>query len=86
MSKGENSDQKTDKPAENREKVRKIAIEIIEPALQAALGAARKEGSAQEVLSALSTCYGSLLVDLLGKKAAVTYLVGQADHIASYEE
>ena len=41
MSKGENSDQKTDKPAENREKVRKIAIEIIEPALQEALGAAR---------------------------------------------
>lgn len=86
MSKGKKPIQRTDNSLENKEKIRKIALEIIEPALQEALGKARVEGNAQEVLSALSTCYGSLLVDLLGRKTAITYLVGQADHLASYED
>ena len=42
---------------ENKEIVNKIAIEIIEPALQKALKEAREIGSAQEAVSALANCY-----------------------------
>ena len=47
---------------ENKEIVNKIAIEIIEPALQKALKEAREIGSAQEAVSALANCYGGLLL------------------------
>lgn len=72
--------------AEDKQTIQRIATEIIEPAIQKALGDARKEGSAQEVLSALANCYGGLLVDILGRKAAATYLQSHAVHIASVEE
>ncbi len=71
---------------ENEQTVLRIATEIIEPALQKALSEARKEGSAQEVVSALANCYGGLLVDLVGKRAAATFLQSHAVHIASREE
>lgn len=71
---------------ENKQTIQRIATEIIEPAIQKALGDARKEGSAQEVLSALANCYGGLLVDTLGRKAAATFLQSHAVHIASVEE
>ena len=71
---------------ENKETVRRIASEIIEPAMQQALSEARKEGSAQEVVSALANCYGGLLVDTMGRKAAATFLQGHAIHIASLKE
>ena len=54
--------------------------------MQKALSEASKEGSAQEVVSALANCYGGLLVDLMGRKAAATFLQGHAVHIASREE
>ncbi len=66
---------------ENKEKVNRIAREIIEPAMQKALSEARKEGSAQEVISALANCYGGLLVDIMGRRAAATFLQGHAVHI-----
>lgn len=72
--------------AEDPEVVGRIATEIIEPALQKALAEARKDGSPQEVISALANCYGGLLVDLMGRKAAATFLQGHAVHIASREE
>ena len=71
---------------ENAETVQRIATNIIEPALQSALASARKEGSAQEVLSALANCYAGILVDLIGRKAAASYLQGHAVHILSREE
>jgi hypothetical protein len=71
---------------EDSEKINEIALEIIEPALQKALAEARKKGSAQEVLSALANCYGGLLVDIMGRRAAATYLQGHAVHIASVKE
>ena len=71
---------------ENPEKVNEIATTIIDPALQKALGEARKFGTAQEVLSALANCYGGLLVDILGRKAAATFLQTHAVHIVSREE
>jgi hypothetical protein len=71
---------------ENKEKVSRIATDIIEPALQKALANARKEGSDQEVISALANCYAGLLVDLMGRKAAATFLQGHAVHLASLEE
>ena len=71
---------------EDKETVRRISIEIIEPALQEALSKAREEASAQEVVSALANCYGALLVDLLGREAAATFLQGHAVHIASLKE
>ena len=72
--------------AETKETVRRIASEIIEPAMQEAVSKARKEGSAQEVLSALANCYGGLLVDTLGREAAATFIQGPAVHIASLKE
>jgi hypothetical protein len=71
---------------ENKETIQRIAIEIIEPALQKALTEARKEASAQESLSALANCYSSLLIDIMGRKAAATFLQSHAVHIVSVEE
>ena len=79
-------DQPDEKGAENSETVRRISIDIIEPALQEALSKARAEASAQEVVSALANCYGALLVDLLGRDGAATFLQGHAVHIASLKE
>ena len=70
----------------NKEKVQKIATQIIEPALQKALAEARKEGSGPEVMSALANCYGGLLVDLLGRKAAGSLMQDHVNHLASLEE
>ena len=75
-----------DLEVEDPQTVQRIAEEVIEPALQEALGEARKVASAQESLSALANCYGGLLVDLMGRKAAATFLQGQAVHIVSNEE
>ena len=82
MDKEKNSDQMD----EDKEKVQKIAKEIIEPALQKALSDATKEGSPQEVVSALANCYGGLLVDLMGRKAAAAFMQGHAIHLTSIEE
>jgi hypothetical protein len=58
-----------DPEVEDQQVVQRVAEEIIEPALQKALAEARKTATAQESLSALATCYGALLVDLMGKRA-----------------
>ena len=79
------SDNKAELP-ENKETVFRIATTILEPALQKALAEARKEAEAQEVVSALANCYGGLLVDLLGRKAAATFLQSHAVHLMSVEE
>ena len=71
---------------ENKETVKRVATEIIEPALQQALAAAQKEASATEVVSALANCYGGLLVDLMGRKAAATFLQNHAIHLMTLEE
>ena len=75
-----------DLEVEDKEIVQRVAEEIIEPALQKALAEARKTASAQESLSALANCYGGLLVDLMGRRAAATFLQGHAVHIVSSEE
>ncbi len=75
-----------DQEVEDQQTVQRVAEEIIEPALQKALAEARKIASAQESLSALANCYGGLLVDLMGRKAAATFLQGHAVHIVSNEE
>ena len=72
--------------AGNEKTIQRIAIEVIEPALQKALGEARRVGSPEEVINALANCYGGLLVDLMGREAAVTSLLAHAEHIASHEE
>ncbi len=71
---------------ENKQTVLHVATTIIEPALQKALSEARKEATDQEVVSALANCYGGLLVDLLGRKAAATFLQSHAVHLVSIEE
>ena len=71
---------------ENRELVNKLALEIMEPALQKALKEAEGKGSYIEIMSALANAYGGLLIDLLGKKAAESLLRGHADHIAERED
>ena len=76
----------SDKEVEDPQTVQRVAEEIIEPALQTALAEARKVASAQESLSALANCYGGLLIDLMGRKAAATFLQGHAVHIVSNEE
>lgn len=72
--------------AEDKEKVNMIARTIIEPALQKALAEARQSATPQEVVSALASCYGGLLVDLLGRNGAASLLQGHAVHIASHKE
>jgi len=72
--------------SENRELVNKLAIEVMEPALQAAMREANGKGSPIEIMSALANAYGALLIELLGKKAAESLLRGLADHIAARED
>lgn len=86
MEKNENSGIEIPITPENKETVRRVATEIMEPALQKALAAAREEATPQEAFSALTNCYGSLLVDLLGRKAAATFLQNHALYIATLEE
>jgi len=86
MSGNENNANETKEGNENKETVLHVATNIIEPALQKALGEAREQANAQEIISALANCYGGLLVDLMGRKAAATFLQSHALHIASLEE
>ena len=72
--------------SENRELVNKLALEVMEPALQAAMREANGKGSPIEIMSALANAYGALLMELLGKKAAESLLRGLADHIAARED
>lgn len=78
--------EKASQHGENAGKINRIASDIIEPALKNVLAEARKEGSAEEVMSALANSYAGLLVDTMGRKAAVAFLQGHANHIASLEE
>mgnify|MGYP001251554413 CR=1 FL=1 len=86
MSGNESNASETTEGNENKETVLHVAANIIEPALQKALGEAREQANAQEIISALANCYGGLLVDLMGRKAAATFLQSHALHIASLEE
>jgi hypothetical protein len=86
MSGNEYNANETKEGNENKETVLHVAANIIEPALQKALGEAREQANAQEIISALANCYGGLLVDLMGRKAAATFLQSHALHIASLEE
>ena len=72
---------------EDKERAMRIATDIIEPALQNALGKAREENApSAEILHALANCYGGLLVDLLGHAAAAQFMLEHAAHIKSREE
>ena len=82
----ENGKQPAAKLSENKEVVLHVATTFIEPALQKAMAEARKEATAEEVVSALANCYGGLLVDLMGRKAAATFLQSHAVHLVSLEE
>ena len=86
MSDDNEENQEVTKSPENKEAVLHVATKIIEPALQKALAEARKEATDQEVVSALANCYAGLLVDLLGRKAAATFLQSHAVHLVSLEE
>lgn len=77
---------KSQNTQENKEKVKQIATEVIDPGLRKMLAEARQVGSAQEVISALANCYSSVLVDTMGRKAAATFMQGHALHVASVEE
>jgi hypothetical protein len=82
----ETGDAEKELQPENPETVNQIAITIIDPALQKALGEARQLGTPQEALSALASCYGGLLVDILGRKGAAAFLQNHAIHVVSGEE
>ena len=72
---------------EDEARAMRIATDIIEPALQNALGKARNENApSAEILHALANCYGGLLVDLLGHAAAAQFMLEHAAHIKSREE
>ena len=56
---------------------------------QPAVEAVRKadgEAPSIEIMSALANAYGGFLVDLLGRKAAVSLMRGHADHIEKLED
>jgi hypothetical protein len=82
----EKSDVATGVQKENPEIIHRVATKIIEPALQKALEMAKHEASPEEIVSALANCYGGLLVDLLGREGAASFLKGHALHIASLEK
>lgn len=86
MAEGDKVTREETKKAENPEVIKRVSLNIIEPALQKALGKARTEATDQEVISALANCYGGLLVDLLGRDAAAAFLQNHAAHIISREE
>ena len=86
MERKENSGVNSDALASDGEKIAYLATEIIEPALQKALGQAREQGSPQEILSALANCYAGLLIDLLGAKAASSFMRDHAKHMMEREE
>lgn len=71
---------------EDKETVQSIAREIIEPGLRKILAEARKKGSAEEVVTALANTYVGILVDVLGRDAASSFLQGHAAHITSLKE
>ena len=86
MTTSKKKQEKKDVISENPTVVKDIAQTVIEPALQEALKKGRGKGTDQEVISALSSAYGGLLVDLFGHKGAASLLIGHADHILSREE
>ena len=86
MEQEEKAGVKGDPSVSDSEKIAFMATEIIEPALQKALGEAKERGSPQEILSALANCYSGLLIDLLGAKTAASFMRDHANHIAEREE
>ena len=80
-----NKSQTAPLPEENKDRVSKIANEIIEPALRKAVADSKEVGTEFEIVSAVATAYGAMLVDLLGSKAAASYMSGHAKHIKSLE-
>jgi hypothetical protein len=73
-------------PPEDTARVNRLATDIMEPALQAVLRKADGQAPAIEIMSALANAYGGLLVDLIGRKAAVSMMRGHADHLESVED
>ena len=86
MSNTKDLDAKTDALPKDDAVIARVVTQILEPALQKALGEAKEQASPQEILSALANCYGGLLIDLLGAKAASSFMRDHAQHILSREE
>jgi hypothetical protein len=82
----ENAPNVGDLSPENKERVNSMAREIMEPALQAALAEGVKKAPEVEVVSALASAYSAFLIEILGRKAASSFMRGQADHIVSRED
>ena len=86
MSETENQGKATALPAEDRERVSRLAAEIMEPALRKAARQAMAEAPEMEVISAIANAYAALLIETLGAKAAAGLLRAHADHIDSLQE
>jgi hypothetical protein len=86
MSNTKKFDEKTNSLPKDDAVIARVATQILEPALQKALGDAKEQASPQEILSALANCYAGLLIDLLGAKAASSFMKDHAQHILSREE
>ena len=71
---------------EDRERVDRLAKEIMEPALREAIRKADGLAPSIEIMSALANAYGGFLVDLLGREAAVSLMKGHAEHIEKLED
>jgi hypothetical protein len=84
--KNKKNDPIADLQPEDTERVNRLAVEIMEPALRAALRQADGQAPSIEIMSALANAYGGLLVDFLGRKAAVSMMRGHASHVESVED
>lgn len=84
--KNKKNDPIADLQPEDTERVNRLAVEIMEPALRAALRQADGQAPSIEIMSALANAYGGLLVDFLGRKAAVSMMRGHANHVESVED
>jgi hypothetical protein len=86
MSDSQNLSQSGALPAEDKERVNRIAADIMEPALRKAIGEAVAEAPEMEVISAIANAYAALLIETLGAKPAAGLMRAHADHIDSLEE
>ena len=69
---------------EDRERVNRLAREIIAPGLHKAVQEAQKEAPTNEVLSSMVNAYGAVLLEMIDRKAASALLHSYADHIGRF--
>lgn len=72
--------------SEDKERVNRLAREIIAPGIRQAVEAAESEAPINEVLSALVNAYGAVLIHMVGRDATVALMHSYAEHLVEVGE